>query len=256
MYPKRLSKPSLILALVLVTLSSILGVAISRASTHQRTVFLPLIHVQPGTTPPPTSTPPPTPEGEVVVRGFINTSYYDFGSYHAFGEVINNLDVPVYNVELTLTYRNAAGEIVAMDTAAPSLFRIEPRSSSPFYKPLLGRNVPQDITQYTVEVTSWETQDLLDFRPVMILSTNARAGSLEDYVVVEGELRNTTEKVLWDILLVFSFRNSAGEVVWVSWDYPARALQPGQTIRYTYESAIPGLVGSTVRVQGYGRGVR
>ncbi|HSH82716.1 MAG TPA: FxLYD domain-containing protein [Herpetosiphonaceae bacterium] len=253
MYPKRLSKPSLILALLLVTLSSILAVGISRASSHQRAVFLPVINAQRGAPPPATSTPPPTAEGEVVARGFVNTSYYDFGSYHAFGEVINNLDVPVFNVELTLTYRNASGEIVMMDTGAPALPLIEARSSSPFYKPLLGSNVPQDITQFSVEVTSWETQNWVDFRPITILSTNARIG---DSTVVEGEARNTTEKVLWSVFVAISFRNSAGEVVWVAWESVAPSLQPGQTMRYTYESFIPGLTGTTARVQGYGRGVR
>lgn len=251
MDPQRVLKLSIILPLVLVMLISILGSAISRAATNRHTVFLPMIHAQAST---PAPSPSPSPTGKVVARGFINTSYYDFGSYFIFGEVINNLDVPVYNVELMVTYRNAAGQIVAMDIAAPSLPRIEARSSSPFSDMLLGSNVPQDITQYTVEVKSWSTQDSLDFRPVTILSTRAYLGSSGVVTVVEGEGCNTTDKVLWGITLVISFRNSAGEVVEVAWEYPVSGgLQPGQTFKYTYEAADPDLAKYTARVQGYGR---
>ncbi len=246
MYRKRSLKRSLILALLLATLSSILGVAISRAAANQHAVFIPLVGFQSSTPP-----PPPAPAGEVVARGFINTAYYESGSYQVFGEVVNNLDVPVYNVDLIVTYRNAAGQIVAMDTAAPSLPRIEPRSSSPFSKRLLGDNVLPDITQFTVEVESWQTEGFS--RPVTILSTKAYLGRSGVVTVVEGEGRNATEKVLWGITLVISFRNSAGEVAAVAWEYPVSGgLQPGQTFKYIYEAADPSLAKYTARVQGYG----
>ncbi len=257
MYPKRLLKPSLILALLLVTLSSVLGVAISRASTHQRIAFLPVIQSQRSAPPPATSTPPPAPAGEVVARGFINSSRYEgpfeIRSYYAYGEVINNLDVPVYDVELMWTFRNAAGETLGTDTGGAMLPRIEARSSVPLFKWLSGSNVPQDIAQYTIEVTSWETQGSPNIRPVTILSTNVRVGSSGLVTVVDGEGRNTTEKPLANIVLVVSFRNSAGEVVYASWIYPVGfALPPGRTFRYIHEAAPPEYARYSVQVQGIG----
>lgn len=245
MYPKRLLNSFLLPTLLLVTLSSILAVASSRAATNRHAVFIPLVTSQPSTP----ATPPP-PAGEVVARGFINTSYYELGSHQAFGEVINNLDVPVYSVELIVTYRNAAGQIVAMDNASPSLPRIEPNSSSPFSNRLSGINVPPDIKSLTVEVKHWSTQGI--YRPVTILSTKAYLGSSGVIAVVEGEGRNTTDQVVWHPALVISFRNSAGEVVWIDYEYPVSgALQPGQTFKYKYESAFSDLANYNAVVQGY-----
>lgn len=243
MYPKRLLNLFLLPTLLLVTLSSIPAVAIRRAAINQHAVFIPLVTSKPSTP----ATPPP-PAGEVVARGFINTSYYELGDHQMFGEVINNLDVPVYSVELIVTYRNAAGRIVAMDTASAALPRIEPNSSSPFTNRLSGINVPPDIKSLTVEVKDWLTEG--PYLPVTILSTKAYLGS-GVITVVEGEARNPTDQVVWYPALVISFRNTAGEVVQIGYEYPVGgAVQPGETFKYKYESAFSELANYTAVVQG------
>jgi hypothetical protein len=203
--------------------------------------YLPLI-VSPGA-----ATPSPEPGEEVTARNF--SGYYDLGDYMLFGEVTNNLGVPIYDVELSIIYRDAAGNILATDEAAPSLVRIEPGSTAPVFDPHFG--APAGIAQYTITVENWSRTSLVDYRPLTILSTEKQNGVLG--VTVSGQGRNDAGQPLANIMLVASFRDSSGKVVDVQYDYPIiGALQPGQTFDYTIETMDDTLAGDSVLVQGQG----
>ena len=165
------------------------------------------------------------------------------------GEVVNNGAVPLYNVELAVVYRNAAGEIIATGEAAPSLDRIEPGATAPVRDIHFG--APEGIAQYTVSVEGWTTSSLVDYRSLTILRAEKRTGSFG--VTVSGQVRNDSGKPLENILLVASFRNSGGDVVAVEYDYPViGSLQPGQTVDYAIETFDDSLAEANVLVQGQG----
>lgn len=184
----------------------------------------------------------------VVARGV--TGYYDLGDYRVYGEVANNLDVPVYDVRLSVTFRNAAGKIVATGEAAPTLDRIEPRSTSPFAD--LQYGAPSGIVSRTVTVEGYSLKGPLNYQPVTILSAAKRSGILGE--VVSGRGRNGATRPLSSIVLVASFRDRAGTVVSVVYDYPVLgSLQPGQEFEYTIETFDDSLADTRVLVQGQGR---
>jgi hypothetical protein len=154
----------------------------------------------------------------------------------------------VYDIELTITYRDAAGTILATDQAAVSLRRVEPGASAPFFNPYY--DAPAGIAQYTVTAT-WALTIPVDWRPITILSTAKRTGVLG--VVVSGTGRNDAGQPVSNVLLVASFRDAAGKVVDVQFDYPLiGALQPGQTFEYTIETFNDALADTAVLVQGQG----
>lgn len=228
------------------TMGLCLGIALPPAMSAQDTpykIYLPLM----GSSAPAVPPPPPPPGQEVSVRGV--SGYYDLGDYLLMGEVVNESGDPIYNVELAITYYDAGGKVLATDTAAPSLTRIEPRGAAPFRDMHYG--APAGIARAEVTVEDSASGSLVDYRPLTILSTNQRTGAAG--VVVTGTFRNDAPEPLSNVLLVSSFRNSRGEVVSVLYDYPLIGdLQPGVTMEYTVETFDDTLADATATVQGEG----
>ncbi|HEX2187652.1 MAG TPA: FxLYD domain-containing protein [Longimicrobiaceae bacterium] len=186
-------------------------------------------------------------EVEVEVRGV--TGWYDLGDYRISGEVVNRLDVPVYDVELDVAFRDAAGAVVATDHAAAVLGRVEPGGTAPFVDMHYG--APAGIAGHTVTVAGWSREGRPPRRPVTILSADLARGITG--AVVTGRGRNDSGRPLGGIKLVTSFRDRDGKVVGVFFDYPVLgSLQPGQTFDFTVETMDATVADDAVRVQGEG----
>ncbi len=183
----------------------------------------------------------------VSVRGV--TGNYDLGDYFITGEVVNGLDVPIYDVELEVVYRGAGGAELARDEAAAVLTRVEPGGTAPFANTHYG--APEGITAREVRVTKFARQGL-DYRPLAISGVQSRAGITG--AVVTGQARNDAGVPLTSIKLVTSFRNAAGEVSGVYFDYPViGTMAPGRTVDFTVETMDESVAGDRVLVQGEGR---
>lgn len=182
----------------------------------------------------------------VSVRGV--TGNYDLGDYFITGEVVNGLDVPIYDVELEVVYRGAGGVELAREDAAAVLTRVEPGGTAPFADTRYA--APEGITSREVRVTRFARQGL-DYRPLAISGVQSRAGITG--AVVTGRARNDTGVPLTSIKLVTSFRNAAGEVSGVFFDYPVTGtMAPGQTVDFTVETMDDSVAGDRVSVQGEG----
>lgn len=193
------------------------------------------------------SPPPARAAAGVTARGL--TGQYDLGDYFSYGEVVNELDVPVYNVELRLDYLDEAGEVVATDEAAAVLTRVEPRSTAPVVNTYYG--APSGIQRQVATVTAWSRESPLPWHAVTIQEARARPGVTG--AVVEGRGRNDSGRPLSSVKLVASFRDAAGQVVGVFFDYPVTgALLPGATFDFTLETMDDSVEGATVLVQGEG----
>jgi hypothetical protein len=183
----------------------------------------------------------------VYAQGF--SGAYDLGDYLLMGEVVNNSAKPIYDVDLAVTFYDAAGKVLATGQTAPNLSRIEPQGRAPFRYMHFG--APEGIAAVAVRAASWSDSSLIDYRPLTILSTVQRTGAAG--VVVTGQFRNDAPKPLSNVLLVTSFRNSRGEVVSVVFDYPLiGALQPGVVMEYTVETFDDTLADTVATVQGEG----
>lgn len=182
----------------------------------------------------------------VTVRGV--TGSYDLGDYFITGEVVNGLDVPIYNVELEVVYRGAGGQELAREDAAVVLTRLEPGGTGPFVDTRYA--APEGIAVREVRVTRFARQGL-DYRPLAISNVQSRAGITG--AVVTGQARNDAGVPLTSIKLVTSFRNAAGEVTGVFFDYPVTGtLAPGQTVDFTVETMDSSVAGDRMTVQGEG----
>lgn len=183
----------------------------------------------------------------VTARGV--AGQYDLGDYFLYGEVVNDLDVPIYDVELGITYLDAAGTTLAADEGGVVLTRVEPRSTAPFVDTHYG--APEGIRRAAVTATKWATESRLEYHPVTILEATASPGV--SGVVVRGRARNDAGGPLSGVKLVASFRNRAGEVVGVFFDYPLiGAMQPGRTVDFTIETIDETIADAVVLVQGEG----
>lgn len=186
----------------------------------------------------------------VTVRGV--TGNYDLGDYFITGEVVNGLDVPIYNVELEVVYRGAGGAELAREDAAAVLVRVEPGGTAPFADTRYA--APEGITAREVTVTKFSRQGL-DYRPLAISNVQSRAGITG--AIVTGQARNDAGVPLNSIKLVTSFRNAAGEVTGVFFDYPViGTMAPGQTVDFTVETMDDSVAGHRVTVQGEGQARR
>ncbi len=231
-------------ALIALCLAALSPAAPAAAQDDPFSIYLPLTTKTAAPAPPPT----PPPGAEVSVRNL--SGYYDLGDYILYGEVANQLDTPIYNVDLSVTYYDAAGAEVAAGEAAPAFHHIEPRSTAPLHDIHFG--APGGITRIAVEVVSFDRTSLVDYRPLTVLTTNQRLGG--GGVVVSGTFRNDTGKRLNSILLAASFRDPGGKVVSVVYDYPViGSLLQGRTYEYTIETFDDTLEGTTALVQGEGQ---
>lgn len=183
----------------------------------------------------------------VTARGF--SGYDDLGDHFAYGEVVNTLNTPVFDVRLTIEYLDASGRVLATADAAPVFSRVEPRSTAPVAKVLFS--APRGVRGYRVAVTGWSSRQLAERRSLTILTTTRRDGFLG--AVVSGRGRNDTGKTVSNVVLAASFRNKAGAVVNVFYDYPVLGvLRPGQTFDFEVETIDDSLGGATVLVQAQG----
>lgn len=186
-------------------------------------------------------------ESAVGVRGV--AGYYDLGDYFVTGEVVNGLDVPIYDVELEVVYRGAGGAELARDDAAAVLTRVEPGGAAPFADTHYA--APQGIEGRTVTVKRFSRESRLDYRPLAISGVQSRKGITG--AIVTGQARNDAGVLLTSVKLVASFRNGAGEVTGVFFDYPVTgSMAPGRTVEFTIETMDDSVAGDSVVVQGEG----
>lgn len=194
---------------------------------------------------------PAADQDRVSARGVAGE--YDLGDYFLTGEVVNGLDVPIYDVELDVSYRGAGGAVLASDEAAAVLTRVEPGGTAPFADTHYG--APQGIERAVVTVRRFSREARLNYQPLAITGVQSRAGITG--AVVTGQARNGAGVPLTAVKLVASFRNAAGEVTGVFFDYPLiGAMAPGQTVEFTIETIDDSVVGDRVTVQGEGHAQR
>lgn len=183
----------------------------------------------------------------IAVRGV--TGQYDLGDYSVNGEVVNGLDAPIYDVELEVAYLGAGGAVLARDEAASVLSRVEPGAAVPFTKMHYG--APEGIQDHAVTVKRFSRQARLDYRPLAITGVRSRAGITG--AVVTGQARNDAGVPLTSVKLVTSFRDAAGRVTGVYFDYPVTgAMAPDQTVNFTVETMDESVAGDSASVQGEG----
>lgn len=184
---------------------------------------------------------------EVIARNLSGT--YDLGDYVVTGEIFNPLTVPAFDVEVELTFIDAAGKTLASSRAASVLHRIEPNATAPFVKTHYG--APAGVVRTIAKVTSYVRKPHVDYRALKIVSSALRRGITG--AVVSGVLRNDSGRPLESVKLVTSFRDAKGLVIGVFFDYPViGAMQPGATVEFNVETMDESMANARATVQAEG----
>lgn len=232
---------------ILITLA-LLGLAqLARATSAQPTpsqadtMYLPVLRqAEPTSTATATSgptatatlepTPTAIPPSTVAVRS--HQSYPRGNALYVVGEVVNNLNRPVYFVNVEARFYNAANELVATQDTYAFLVKTEPDQRNPFR--LLVSYPPADIDHYHLSVLSWQDSSVLDYRPITVLSEQTR----DNFgVEVFGEVRNDQPGEMEAVRVAVTFYGAVDEVVNVELDAPgSTTLAPGATSVYSVKA--------------------
>jgi hypothetical protein len=175
------------------------------------TIYLPVV----------ATTPKPS------VRVLSHRSYVEEGSLYIVGEVINELSIPVYAVELEATLYNAAGQVITTEPGSALLEQTRPGQRNPFF--LFVMDTPS-VARYEVRVVGWQTSSPYAVQPLTIVSQQTRDNMGPE---IFGEVSNTTASVLQSTLVVATLYDTAGNVDDVLFDYPGKeVLRPGERSIY------------------------
>lgn len=189
----------------------------------------------------------PRPDPRITTRAGVGQ--YDLGDYIVYGEVRNGSDAPIHDVELTVSFHDASGEVVAESDAAPALARVDSGVSAPIMKTQYA--APEGIVRTSFRVSAWRGSGT--YHPLDVSGVRAQAGRLG--MIVTGTGRNGSGHPLASPKLVAAFRDAQDRVVGVAFDYPVHGvLRQGAAFDFTIETFDGGLDGSRVQVLGEGTG--
>lgn len=175
----------------------------------------------------PTQGPTATTPVERSVRVVSSRSYVSSSTRYVVGEVINNLESPVYSVKLDARFYDANNQLVATEDGFVYLDETRPGQRNPFK--LLLSNAPASIVRYDLQIT-YNTSGFLDYEPITVLSQQVRDNS---GVEVFGEVRNDQVREQRSVEVAVTFYDAAGNVVDTDFGFPSNtSLAPGTTSPY------------------------
>ena len=213
------------IALLLVFLLAILGIAVRAASSLQ--TFFPIIE-RPVSTPTPTLTPVPTPTPiPLDVQILPNDSHYvDSIDYlNVVGEVLNNTSYDLSFVEITATFFNASGQPVDHGSAYIYLEDLPAWGYTCFE---ISVPVPSGWAYYQFEAPTYYT----DGHPLPNLTILNDGGSYDPTFGsydITGDVRNDEQVRVTFVSPVATLYNNLGKVVGCDSTYvDSTNLAPGQ----------------------------
>ncbi len=187
-----------------------------------------------------TSPPDETPEepamppgaggqGEVVILS--DRAYTDDIDYtHVVGEVRNNTNTPVEFVEITATFYNKAGKVIATDYTYAALDIVPSGGKSPFE---ILKELPASAARYTLNV-DWEEADAAPPSGLKILSRSQYVDDI-DFLHIVGEVKNTSSRRLEYVEIVATFYDKRDRVIAMDFTYTSpESLRAGQTAPFEF----------------------
>lgn len=200
----------------------------SQAASTTYKVLLPHVAAAiPTPTPVPTATSTPIPTPTPQPGWYISSSRFykpSYSSYsHIVGELWNNRPDSAYNVEVLVTFYNAAGQVAGSDSTYTMYEWLSPGMKAPFD---IMAQPSSDWTRYELQLSwynSWTSSYNHDFA---ILNTNAYwSGS---YYHVVGELKNNTGDYWRFVKAIVTLYDGRNKVVDADYSYAQSSdLGPG-----------------------------
>jgi S1-C subfamily serine protease len=168
-------------------------------------------------------------QGEVVILS--DRAYTDDIDYtHVVGEVRNNTNTPVEFVEITATFYNKAGKVIATDYTYAALEIVPSGGKSPFE---ILKELPTSAARYTLNV-DWEEADTAPPSGLKILSRSQYVDDI-DFLHIVGEVKNTSGRRLEYVEIVATFYDKRGRVLATDFTYTSpESLRGGQTAPFEF----------------------
>lgn len=232
---------------------TILGIAIQRGTTVEE-----ILTLNPGIVPenlqigqPVILPPPPTPSAlsvqgtPVPLRVTVNKiqAYQTpVGSLWLLGEVTNEGETAVENIQVEIGLLAADGRLVGNATAWVATAIIPPGERGPFG--VLINEPPGDFAQPTVAVVGGQAVVELGTRTLDVTVLEPELTLNDDSVVLSGTLVNGGETAANQVQLVATFYDAQGNVTGFQQQVVAEQLGVGEERPFQLEAAPPG--GETV----------
>lgn len=191
--------------------------------------------------------PPATPAapGELATLAPIQISVVSLrlaltpvGSVWILGEVLNEGDQPVENVQLSLSLLDESGNPVGQYTAWTAPGVVRPQEKAPFG--LLAPNPPAGASQVAAAISGG--QALVDWgnRYLGLAAEGVTATIEEGRLGLSGRIRNTGDMTARQISLIVTLYDAQGQMVGYHQENLSPAIAPGAALPFALDSAPPG----------------
>jgi LysM repeat protein len=232
---------------------TILGIAIQRGTTVAE-----ILALNPGIVPEnlqigqPVVLPPPATAVALLAPGTavplmvaitkIHAYQTPIGSLWLLGEVTNDGEMPVENIQVEIGLLAADGRIVGKATAWVATSIVLPGERGPFG--VLISEPPADFAQPTVAVVSGQAVVELGTRYLAVTVVESAMTFSDDSVLLNGIIGNDGADSASQVQLVATFYNAQGNVTGFQQQVVAEQLHVGEERPFLLEAAPPG--GETV----------
>ena len=207
--------------MLVILLLVMLGVEVMAASTYQTN--LPIIFKNPPPTQTPTPTSTPIPYGIHILPN--STIYETGGMTNVVGEVFNNTDDSLYNVEVTVEFYNTFGTMVGTGSTLLTPLNLPPRQMGCFI--IIIYDVLADWTYYIFDPPGYEFgSSSADLN--IIYDQDSYNSTYGDYEIT-GLVRNDGYQSSYSVGVGGTLYNAADLPVGCEYGYlSAPDLAPGQ----------------------------
>ena len=228
---------------------TILGIAIQRGTTVDE-----ILALNPGIVPEnlqigqPVVLPPPatviallaqgTPVPLKVVITKIHAYQTPVGSLWLLGEVTNEGDAPVENIQVEIGLLAADGRTGGTATAWVATSIILPGERGPFG--VLVNEPPGDFAQPVVGVVGGQATVELGTRYLDVVAADADISLNDDSVTLSGAVRNDGVEIANQVQLIATFYDAQGNVTGFQQQVVAEQLGVGEARPFHLEAAPPG----------------
>lgn len=172
------------------------------------------------------------------------------GSVWLLGEVTNNGETPVENVQVEIGLLDERGVAVASASAWTAVPIIQPGASSPFGVLL---NEPPPFVQPSVAVIGGQVVAELGNRYLDLAALDTAVTGAEGYAEAVGRIRNVGEQTAVDVTLAAAFYNDQGEIVGFGLIPLPDPLAPGEARPFAVSNVPPGGTAVSVNIIPFAR---
>ncbi len=193
----------------------------------------------PTTLPPTTTPPPPTPTLSILNQ---QETLDPNGNVEVSGEVRNNWDMDVYDVQVSATFYDKYETELITKKSSP-IDKLAPGASKSFK---ISSGYPKTtVDHYTLEaasptITTTTTPPPTTAAPTggLEITTVTEGTTLNGKLSIEGEIKNIGDKDMFEVQVSATFYDKYGNVLEGKKSFPIPKLTPGEARSFHIESNI------------------